>query len=238
MDSQSFKTTTRIILITCIIYLSSVSILFSQQTPFGDGSAVIPGIIEAEDFDNGGEGISYHDSDAGNNGGAYRDTDVDIEDCSEGGFNVGWTEGNEWIEYTVDVDQEGIFIFGVRVASGINGGNFHLELDGAAITGSQQIAGTGGWQNWTTHPISDIFLPEGVHVLRLVFESSGLNVNYIEISSKTVAIQSIIQACEDMIKDLNGDVVLSGAEKEQYLNVIKTNISGYKKVFEKITLNA
>src|SRR5215467_8652864 len=34
----------------------------------------IPGTVAASDFDNGGEGVAYHDTTAGNNGGVYRST--------------------------------------------------------------------------------------------------------------------------------------------------------------------
>ena len=36
-------------------------------------------MIEAEAFDNGGEGVSFFDATPGNEGGAYRNTSVDIE---------------------------------------------------------------------------------------------------------------------------------------------------------------
>ena len=48
-------------------------------TPGPYRTLVVPGTIEAEDYDNGGEGVAYHDTVAGNQGGAYRSDDVDIE---------------------------------------------------------------------------------------------------------------------------------------------------------------
>ncbi|MDO8686315.1 MAG: hypothetical protein Q7J78_06575 [Clostridiales bacterium] len=41
------------------------------------------GTIQAENFDNGGEGVAYHDSDATNSGGQYRSTGVDIVHIKE-----------------------------------------------------------------------------------------------------------------------------------------------------------
>ncbi|MBN1599378.1 MAG: hypothetical protein JW894_13880, partial [Bacteroidales bacterium] len=59
-----------------------------EQTPY-NGVIAIPGTVEAENYDNGGEGVAYHDNDASNNGGQYRTSEgVDIEACSEGGYNV------------------------------------------------------------------------------------------------------------------------------------------------------
>jgi len=58
--------------------------------------------LEAEDYKVGGEGIGYHD-DAGKDGdGRYRAPDtVGVEMGSEG-YNVGWTNGGEWIVLTTD----------------------------------------------------------------------------------------------------------------------------------------
>src|SRR5262245_40681529 len=42
--------------------------------------AALPGVIECENFESGGEGIGYHDTDAANTGGALRPSEgVDIE---------------------------------------------------------------------------------------------------------------------------------------------------------------
>src|SRR5258708_1004867 len=62
------------------------------STPFSGTPVAVPGTIEAEQFDNGGEGVAYHDLMAGNSGGQYRAADVDIESTTDvnGGYNVGW----------------------------------------------------------------------------------------------------------------------------------------------------
>ena len=48
-----------------------------DQQPFAANA--VPGIIEGEDYDLGGEGVAYHDTDSGNDGGEYRADDVDIK---------------------------------------------------------------------------------------------------------------------------------------------------------------
>ena len=90
----------------------------SSGTPAYSGSPVaLPGIVQAENFDNGGEGSAYHDGSAGNNGGAYRSTDVDIEAASEGSYDIGWTSAGEWLNYTVNVSAAGNYTVGLRIAS-------------------------------------------------------------------------------------------------------------------------
>ena len=67
----------------------------------------VPGTVYAANFDQGGEGVAYHDTDWTNWGGQYRDTGVDIEFDAEGGYDVGWFDPGEWMNYTVDVASAG-----------------------------------------------------------------------------------------------------------------------------------
>lgn len=142
------------------------------QTPFGTEPAAIPGIVEAEDFDNGMNGQSYQDCDTSNNGGAYRDTGVDIQASSEGGFNVGWICQDEWMEYTVNVQTAGTYQMTARVASLTTGGSFHIESDGVDVGETVTFPATGGWQNWT-NITSEVELEQGIQVLRFVNDSVG-----------------------------------------------------------------
>jgi len=66
----------------------------------------IPGTIQAEDYNLGGEGVAYHDSTPGNEGGAYRHDDVDIE-TGNGVTNVGWIRNGEFLTYTANVTAAG-----------------------------------------------------------------------------------------------------------------------------------
>jgi hypothetical protein len=188
-----------------LLFLLNFSTVFAQQSPYGGSSIAIPGKIEAEDFDNGGEGIAYHDGDDSNNGNEYRTTGVDIEVCNEGGFDVGWTSADEWLEYTVNVAEDSLYLFRFRMASGADGGDFHIEFDGIDVTSTKHLNGTGGWGNWTTLEIYDVALTQGEHVMKIVFETGGINFNYVSIftspdleqlpfSGSPIAIPGIIEA--------------------------------------------
>lgn len=160
----------------------------NPQTPYAGSSAVIPGKIEAEDFDKGGEGIAYKDSDTSNNGGKYRTTEgVDIQSTTDagGGFNVGWTNTGEWIEYTVNVSSAGTYKMEARVAAPNANGKFHIEFDGSDKTGIISVQNTGGWQKWVMIS-KDVTLSVGVQVMRIYFDAGGLNLN--SISFATIAI--------------------------------------------------
>ena len=149
----------------------------------------MPGQIEAENFDKGGQGVAYHDADASNNGGQYRAQEgVDIEHTSNttGGYNVGWMLASEWLEYTVNVDASGVYTIEARVASAGVGGKFHIEFDGVDKTGSLMVPNTGGWQRWQTIRKTGVQLNAGQQVMRVALDSNGAtgwvgNVNYIRI---------------------------------------------------------
>ncbi|MBT1702876.1 carbohydrate-binding protein [Chryseosolibacter indicus] len=151
----------------------------ASQTPYGGTARSIPGTIQAEDFDNGGEGISYHDADATNSGGQYRTTGVDIESCAEGGYNVGWMRSTEWLEYTVNVSTAGAYTLQARVASGLSGRTFHVELDGTNISGTISVPNTGNWQTWQTVSVTTPALTTGQKVLRIVVDADDFNLNYL-----------------------------------------------------------
>ena len=69
----------------------------SGAGPYNGTAIVLPGIIEAENFDDGGSSIAYLDMTPGNRGNAYRQTDVDIEATSDagGGWDIGWTRAGD-----------------------------------------------------------------------------------------------------------------------------------------------
>jgi uncharacterized delta-60 repeat protein len=142
-----------------------------RGTPFNVGDT-----IQAEDYDIGGEGVAYHDTDAANAGGVYRTTEgVDIEATNDngGGYDVGYTAQGEWLEYTINLPRSGSYSIDTRVASAISGGLFHYEIDGQNVSGSIAIPNTGDWQSWTTITNNLGTLSAGTHTLRLVFDPSS-----------------------------------------------------------------
>jgi beta-glucanase (GH16 family) len=162
------------------------------QAPYSGTPFVFPAKIEAEDFDDGGEGVAYHDTDPGNNGSQYRTSEgVDIEACTDagGGYNVGWVVQNEWLEYTVSVPSAGDYSIDVRVASLSAGGTFHLAFNGTDKTGDITVPVTGGWQTWATVSATAT-LEAGVQTMRFVTTADGFNVNYVDVVMLPTAITS------------------------------------------------
>jgi len=156
--------------------------------PFSGTPVPVPGRIEAEDFDTGGEGIAYHDTEPQNLGMAYRpDEGVDLEGADGGGFDVFWIVAGEWLEYTFEVDEPGMYDFISYVSTVPGFGNFTLSVDNVDVSGQVDVLSTGGWQFWTPLPVEHVSLEAGVHILRLDFDSDTdltgwlFSLNYIDV---------------------------------------------------------
>jgi hypothetical protein len=145
------------------------------STPFSGTPIALPGTIQAENYDKGGEGIAYHDTTSGNSTGAYRSDGVDIRSTTDtgGGYNIKSVRAGEWLLYTVTIASAGTYSIDLRLSSSGPGGTVHLSLDGTNITGSWSLPDTGGWNTWRTVTKTGISLPAGQHVLKLAIDANG-----------------------------------------------------------------
>jgi len=143
--------------------------------PFRGLVHTIPGVIEAESFDEGPIGIAYFDLDTENQGAPFRDTSADIEQRPDasGGYGVGWTRALEWLVYSVDIAAAGAYRLEIPVASNGDGGTFHLEIDGTDVTGTIKVPTTGSWQTLKVISKDDVKLPRGRHSLKVVMDADG-----------------------------------------------------------------
>lgn len=165
----------------CVAAFAALGLLFGAAPQVAAQTKALPGTIQAEDFDAGANGYAYRDTTSGNAGGRYRSTDVDIESCSEGGYDVGWTAPGEWLNYTVSVPAAGTYTLDLRVASA-NGGSFYVHFNGVNVTGTISVPSTGGWQSWTTIH-KTVTLAAGTQSMRLTFDSGSINLNSFTVST-------------------------------------------------------
>lgn len=161
------------------------------QGPFDSTNvAAIPGTIEVENYDVGGEGKAYHDADAENSGKAYRQDGVDITADSVSGYQIGWTQVGEWTEYTVDIAQAGVYEWEARVSAGGDGAAFRMYLDSTlAITDTVKVTNTGDWSVYAPLKGTTAELPAGRHVLRLVTCGPYYNIDWIRFATPTTLLR-------------------------------------------------
>ncbi|MEZ4887810.1 MAG: glycosyl hydrolase [Chitinophagales bacterium] len=158
-----------------------VSVMVGEQVPYLSNVIQIPGSFAAAHYDKYeggiGQGISYSDVSVGNNGDFRVDEYVDaIEDMAEGNI-VGWISGGEWLEYTIEVQEAGLYSLDFRYACGnqSGGGPFQMELDGEKIGPAISVTYTGNWETWRDKNVQNIPFKGGRQVLRLFFENGEMN---------------------------------------------------------------
>jgi arabinoxylan arabinofuranohydrolase len=183
----------RSICVDSLFYNADGTIQMIEQTrehgtPFSEQAFLIPGTIEVEDYDRGGQGKAYSDSETINNGNAYReDEGVDVEMNSPGNYNIGWTNGGEWLEYTVNVTETALYTIKTIAASPNSKSSVRFKLDGHDITSSVMIPNSGGWQTYKTTSTTQVSLDAGIHILQLFEETGGFNLDKIIFEKEVVA---------------------------------------------------
>lgn len=187
------------------------------QSAYGGTAWAIPGKIEAEEYDLGGSNNAFYDSDEGNEGSSFRDDDVDIEETTDagGGYNVGWTAEGEWLEYSVNVAASGKYNIAVRVAAEAGGKAMHIEMNGIDVTGSISVPATGGWQTWTNITVEDVDLTSGPQIMKVVFDTDGINLNYVTVTSlNEFPTVSLTAPANNSIIEGPADVVLTATASD------------------------
>ncbi len=162
---------------------NSVLVTVGNQLPYGGTASAIPGTIEAGNYDTfeGGKGqnIAYLDLSPSNAGDYRMDEGVDSKTVTGEGATVGWIDAGEWLEYTVNVTESGLYSFDFRYASGNanGGGPFRLALDGQSISENITVPSTSTtvWTVWATKTVANLPLTAGKHILRVTFSSGEFN---------------------------------------------------------------
>lgn len=158
-------------------------IIPEDRAPFKD-TIVIPGVVEVEDYDKGGYNVSYYDSDRNNEGKAYRNDGVDIVETPDG-YAVGYTKKGEWLEYTINVEDDDEYTVEASMANGSSAPKINLIFDDQDTC---SLSGKSIRNDWDTYTLAmgKIVLTEGTHTMRLVFNNDYTNIDFVEFKSTKV----------------------------------------------------
>ena len=184
-------------IITSLLSVLSLSCTSSQAksdflknykgTPYSGLSSpegqVIPGKVMIAYFDEGGEGISWHDTDKGCMGGLRSTTDVDSkttnaddEDKPTPLYNstttvemgmpyIAWTESGEWVNLTVDVTEAGTYEVDLFYSANDTTGIVSFAMNGEDISGNINLPTTGYYHQWHEYKVAEVELQKGRQVL-------------------------------------------------------------------------
>jgi beta-glucanase (GH16 family) len=176
--------------VVCLALMSFLApFSFAAEGPFGGTAAPIPGTVQAENYDTGGQGVAYNVTSLNGTDNGYRSDGVDLEVTTDtgAGLDLGWTASGQWFKYTVNVNAAGTYTLTFRVAA-INAVTdaFHISnSSGTNLTGNVNVPATGAWQAWTNVSVI-ITLPAGQQVLTMNQDNPGWNVNLLTFAGSAV----------------------------------------------------
>ena len=161
---------------------SSVTVV-EPNKPYGGTAAVIPGKIEAENYDEGASGMAYYDQSEGNKcdnfTNYYRKDDVDLKEISDG-VAVGSFQGDEWMAYTVDVQADGEYKVTMRLGEGGNSGSLSVELDESDVTMKVSVEKLGDWGDFEEVKLKNVTLKKGLQTMTIKNTGSWIDVDWIK----------------------------------------------------------
>ena len=155
----------------------------AKREPYNETVPELPGTILADEYDKGISGVSYGNIDA------MRET-----------FTTTETKDDSWMDYTVDVKEEGLYTMEVEIASTKTGGMLHLaeySFDNLAfLTDLSEVPKTGNSTEFKTLrcPIKEP-LTAGRHVLTLLIDKGGFYIKSISFKrTPTFSLPGTIEA--------------------------------------------
>jgi len=159
--------------------------------------ASIPGIIQVENFNIGGDGNAYSDATPTvNSGNQYRTSegvDISVHPQQAGNYIIGWTAPNEWLDYIVDIQKDSYYNISASVSSAVSTAKFDVLLNGESITPEIQVPNSGAYTTYQDITLKNIKLPIGLNVLRIRTITAGFNIDKLQctdaVKTQTIALK-------------------------------------------------
>ncbi len=184
----------------------------TKHAPYNDVVPELPGTIKFEEYDKGAAGVAYNT--------ASRSTTT-------------LTKDGQWMDYTVDVTEDGSYYLEVEVASSKNTGMFHLSeysFDNLTyLTHFTSVPNTGSSSEFQTLrcPITQP-LTAGRHVLTLLIDKGGFCIKSLTFKpTPVIDFPGMLEAedfdvCSDGIDIVRGNegFVLSNTAAGEWLEYI------------------
>ena len=187
----------------CIFHQDVVDAMFrqvrsSKAMPFAKHLVEAQAVIQAVNYDLGGNGVAYFDRDtadfhissgsdwtAWNYGHVYRNDGVDIErttgsDANE--YYVTRFESGEWLQYSFFVEQKGVYVLKIAVSSELSTGKILLASGSFSVT--KPVPNTGAPDAWETIEVPDLHLDQGNQILKVTAKIGGFNFKSFELYRK------------------------------------------------------
>ena len=158
-----------------------------QRTPYNGTPALIPGVVKAIEYDFGGEGVAYHDTEIENRGATADPTaprpneGVDTQNGDGGYGNIGYSAAGEWLKYTVNIQTSGYYSIAFRVSTpATSTGSLRLSVNDVDKTGVVAIPATGSYNTYVSVVVNNVYLDASPNAtLKFDLVSSSFNISKI-----------------------------------------------------------
>lgn len=191
--------------------------VYEPLKPYNGTAAAIPGKIEAEEFDFGGEGNAYHDNDEENRNKGnldVRDEGVDMNDKA-----IGYCQSGEWLKYTVDVKKAGTYTVAVAAATDNSTASFKLYMNDEAITGEMKAPNTGDYATFE-EVTEEVTLQAGEQVLMLEIVNDWVDIDYIKFTGEEQSEAKLVDASRVQAVVANNQISVVGANNVEAIALI------------------
>ncbi|WP_251978440.1 carbohydrate-binding protein [Salinicola avicenniae] len=141
--------------------------------------------LDAALYDEGAPYVTYEDSSETQLGSNFREGGVDI---MGNGDAIGWIANGEWVEYTLDIEEAGVYSLSFLSSLGEQTGNprsitaAFYSASGAYETATVDVGYTGGWSTFNETGSQNVELEAGVQTLRLTFNGGAQNLESFTLS--------------------------------------------------------
>lgn len=186
--------------------------------------------LEMEDYMPGGEGVGYSALNDDSEAAGYRSDDAGIVKVGTDGYGVGYTMAGEWYAYSLVIRCEGQFSVVARAATGAaNKARFTVSADNVAGEVAVDVPSTpDDWNAYAeVNGSGTLNLVPGDNVIRVHFDDSYINVDWIKLTSSNAQCPEVIPVAKNLrlnslsgpvqyqIFDINGHLLKSGTVSAQ-----------------------
>jgi endoglucanase len=214
---------------------------------------VLPGKVYAVNYDLGQNGHAYWDKDVANyrvatgtfadwnKGWSMRNDGVDIQACNDAvtnGYNVGFIEATEWVQYTINSNAVTAYDIDIRYASPSATGKLYLENENGQISEPITLPSTGGYATWGTVTLTDVLLNQGTNKVKVYFENGNFNLNYLDFKNPRTSAQVALKTIGASTSILGDKVnVTFNKQLQTGINFTQSNLKLYVNG-NQVTINA
>jgi len=149
----------------------------------------VPGALEAENFDIGGQTVAYYDSTPENFGDFRNEESVDTYTINNNEKIVGYTNEGEWVKYSFESSKAQTLYLSIVYSTALNNSAIEIRINENKVY-DLALQSTGNWRNYKNKFIGQVSLVEGINELEIYFAKAGDGSEFVIDVDKFILLES------------------------------------------------